>query len=608
MKNFSYFTNFKRQLSLSGENTFSTNKTYPRLISKYYFSKKKTYSSIYKELPYNNILGTYTPHSTHLYASNFLLGMTSQRLSTVTIGYKTSSNVNFTRVSSIVPQQTPFFLSNYSTLKSGSCLQLYKFDNRKSMPIVKKLKRLSYRQYRYVKIFWNKIKSIFSKKHKAKRKKIFFRKKKLIKQSRLVVFNNMFSLYPVNLSTNNFRKSNYNLNPLGLDMDKLVTPVFDYANWRRDIVYPKSILIPNITSLPVTTNNKLSKFSSKSYVFSKHESPFILFSNGVVFPYKFRFKYQLNKSYRTKKLFYSFLRTNELKKSILDSRKKFIYNKTVPLLKSSKIIFKKLTLTSNNILGLLRKNPVLSKSKTGIDVVGRVGSYPDSILPNSGSTTSNELRIPRIRFKPGYQRLWRNFRLAFAESINFKYLYQQQLTKYLMRFYRKLNQTYFDFHENDVKKILVYSRLAPDMYTFEIFFNNKLIFLNGSTLTNKNIQVYSNDFIQLEISNWYYIFSRWLTNTTIKRNSRFKALVFRKSLAGRYKIMKQVKQRSNYTPKWITNTQYDLSDIKTFLEVDFLTLSVFYIYNSSFFLYYTPNDLRIVRYNLFRLYNWKYIT
>ena len=77
-----------------------------------------------------------------------------------------------------------------------------------------------------------------------------------------------------------------------------------------------------------------------------------------------------------------------------------------------------------------------------------------------------------------------------------------------MRFYRKLNQTYFDFHENDVKKILIYSRLVPDLHTFEVFFNNRLIFMNGLVLVNKNIQVRSNDFIQLEISNWYYIFSR----------------------------------------------------------------------------------------------------
>jgi len=77
-----------------------------------------------------------------------------------------------------------------------------------------------------------------------------------------------------------------------------------------------------------------------------------------------------------------------------------------------------------------------------------------------------------------------------------------------MRFYRKLNQTYFDLHENNVQKVLIYSRLVPDKDTFNTFFNSKIIYLNGSVLTNKEIFIYKNDFIQLEISNWYYIFSR----------------------------------------------------------------------------------------------------
>ena len=176
-----------------------------------------------------------------------------------------------------------------------------------------------------------------------------------------------------------------------------------------------------------------------------------------------------------------------------------------------------------------------------------------------------------------------------------------------MRFYRKLNQTYFSFKEMDIKNIIIYSKLLPDSTTFDTFFNNELIFLNGRALKNKLLHVYSNDFIQLEISNWYYIFSRWLSSFILKRNMRLKSLVFRKSLAGRYKVMKQVKQRSNYTPNWIFTTQYDFADIKPFIEVDFFTLSMFMLYDYNSLLYYSPGDIRVTRYNLLRLYNWKYI-
>ena len=69
-----------------------------------------------------------------------------------------------------------------------------------------------------------------------------------------------------------------------------------------------------------------------------------------------------------------------------------------------------------------------------------------------------------------------------------------------MRFYRKLNQSYFSFKESNVQKVIMYSKLLPDLQTFNLFFKNDLIFLNGQTLKNRHIFVYKNDFIQLEVS------------------------------------------------------------------------------------------------------------
>jgi hypothetical protein len=149
--------------------------------------------------------------------------------------------------------------------------------------------------------------------------------------------------------------------------------------------------------------------------------------------------------------------------------------------------------------------------------------------------------------------------------------------------------------------------LVPDLHTFQLFFENKCVFLNGNILMNDKVFVYKSDFIQLEISNWYYIFSRWLTSKVIQRNTKFKFLVYKKSLPNKYKIMKQAKQKSKYTPKWIFSTKYDFSDIKPFIEVDFFTLSMFFIYDFNYFIYYNPSDVNVTRYNLLRLYNWKYI-
>lgn len=92
------------------------------------------------------------------------------------------------------------------------------------------------------------------------------------------------------------------------------------------------------------------------------------------------------------------------------------------------------------------------------------------------------------------------------------------------------------------------------------------------------------------------------------RNLKFKRLVFKKGMSSRYKLMKQKKQRSIYTPNWILNSKYDFQDVKSFLEIDFMTLSFFVIYDYNYYYYYTPMDFKLVNYNIYKMYNWKYLT
>lgn len=72
--------------------------------------------------------------------------------------------------------------------------------------------------------------------------------------------------------------------------------------------------------------------------------------------------------------------------------------------------------------------------------------------------------------------------------------------------------------------------------------------------------------------------------------------------------MKTRKQKSRYTPNWIHNVRYDMSDVKNYLEVDYFTLSVFVIYEPFILNHQFINDLPQTRPNIFKLYNWKYIT
>jgi hypothetical protein len=261
-------------------------------------------------------------------------------------------------------------------------------------------------------------------------------------------------------------------------------------------------------------------------------------------------------------------------------------------------IFKKIKYNFFNKINFSKSSKSLNFLKTNVL----------KTLQTDNSFKTNEVKIPRIRFKPGYKRIWRRARIALKESLNIKFLYQKQLTKYLTRFFRWSNLYYFSKNELTLYKIIIYSRLIPDNSTFIIFLQNKLIYLNGNIVFNKFFTLSINDFLQLIISKWYYIYYRWLINLKENRLKKFKRLIFRKNLASKYKIIKLKKQKSIYTPDWIFLLRYDISDVKPFLEVDYLTLSTFVIYEPTLQYSYSSTDIITHRPNIYRLYNWKYIT
>jgi hypothetical protein len=261
--------------------------------------------------------------------------------------------------------------------------------------------------------------------------------------------------------------------------------------------------------------------------------------------------------FQIKKKFFSFLKINELKMSVFKIKRNLLLSKMFFLLLRNNKTTKLYKLKNKSIYSYFKNfNNVFhrhlsSDSYNRLDIsddLFRKGMSLRSSETNDQRTFGRELRIPRVKFKPGYQRLWRQFRLAFAESINYRYIYQQQLTRYFVNFYRKINHTYFSQNENDLYKVVIYSRLVPDLAVFNLFFDNALISLNLKVLKHKNIYLYKNDFVQLDITNWYYIYMRTTLSEVHTRHNKFKRLVYRKSLAGRYKLMKQRKQRSNYTP------------------------------------------------------------
>ena len=341
------------------------------------------------------------------------------------------------------------------------------------------------------------------------------------------------------------------------------------------------------------TKNPLTLLNISSLIISN----FSFFKNLFKKQYKYLFK--------LKKNYYSFNKPNQIKTLILKRRTAIILHKLV-LNNHYKDVSK--ALASNNYHKLtktnftrIRFNNLIYQNNTEVSTYNHLRApAPDS--------TQYEVKIPRVRFKPGYQRLWREARLALKDLIGVKFTYQKQLTKHICRFLKTSTLRYKLREELSLDKLVIYSRLVPDYNTFTTLFNSNLFFLNGRKLFNTKINCVVNDFIQLIISKWYYIFFRWLINWVLTRTLKLKRLVYRKGLSTKYGIVKARKQRSFNVPDWIFTSKFDFSDVKPFIEVDYFTLSFFIIYEPYLTHYYSPTKYLLPKTNIYKLYNWKYIT
>ena len=332
---------------------------------------------------------------------------------------------------------------------------------------------------------------------------------------------------------------------------------------------------------------------------------------------------------RFNKRIYSFLFPNEVKNKLLRKKKKIKYQSAVfrlrSKLKHNKFFsykninknYRNFLLTQSDLKVTKLSYSFATNSKAPLSdfKIGYRDSY-DNIVDeeyfyNKGLSSSfkrMEVHIPRIRFRPGYQRIWRQARSAIKESLGLKFIYQQQLTKYMMRFVRKSRSYFLGENVACFDRVIIYSHLLPDMHSISTFHDQSMIHLNGRVRCNLKSLVYKNDFIQLLASVWFYVANRWLDNWTIRRLRRFRRLVFRKNRAHKYTVIKTRKQKSRYTPDWIFDHKFDNLGIRQYLEVDFFTLSAFVVYDPRLNFYSSPDEVLDSRTHIYRMYNWKYIT
>jgi len=370
--------------------------------------------------------------------------------------------------------------------------------------------------------------------------------------------------------------------------------------------------IHSLVKVPVVFSKYNTKFIGKMVAFLNT-------SNTIVLDF---FSKKFNKPYIIRKILYSFATKYEMHKYIL---KRYTRNRAINFIRRSPIRRKKFksnyrfkykysaNLAQNSHISNFFFNSSYFNNLTNL----RTLVYKNFLVKNwsfyRGSLTYRNLinnrnvniRIKRVKFKPGYMILWRNARTVLKQTMGLNFKYQHRLTNYLMRYRKFIRFSFYLNLEMQLHNIILKSRLVPDILTSNIFIENGLVFVNGLNCYNNTMQVYTGDFIQLIVNLKYYILKRWMMNWTNKKRLRLKRKSHKRTASYRHS---DEKQRSRLLPDWILFNKHLVEDVIKYLEVDYLTLSVFVLYEPFLWSDINPYLILGIRFGVINLYNWKYIT
>ena len=347
--------------------------------------------------------------------------------------------------------------------------------------------------------------------------------------------------------------------------------------------------------------------STKLAVLSKHRTSFILSSIGFIFIQNIRkginslLKAKLNR-YR-----YSFFYLNDIKRLFLRRPNHFKLLTTslfsTRRKKSYPVDINRFSSTFDSSYDENLKSRSASLSTT---TKLHHFTFKNKFLYNNpfGSYAKREVRIKRIKFKPGYSRIWRNARKALNKVLGFNLRYQYRLTREVARLSRIKSNSHVFLKELTLINLLISSHFVSDLTLSKLLVESNVVFVNGLLASNPNFNLFSGDFIELIVSLKYYIVYRWMLNW-----NRYKKIRLSKLSKVKFKKKSSLKgkQRSSNLPDWVLTSRVKSLDVPKYLEVDFFTLSSFILYEPFLMSDFNPSNLVDSRTEILNMYNWKYI-
>jgi hypothetical protein len=181
-----------------------------------------------------------------------------------------------------------------------------------------------------------------------------------------------------------------------------------------------------------------------------------------------------------------------------------------------------------------------------------------------------------------------------------KHTKQKKITKFLINVSKK-NNFFLDRISNFLFLILIQSHFFFFLNDINYFIKNKFVYVNNKLVSNKFFEIKVNDCIKLITFNSYFDYISNIYKFFNKKKTKIK-----------YKQWKNFKSNSKNslnTKRWLPNFLdkflfYRL-DIPKFLEVDFFSLSIIYLYNDKNIIYKNKFFLKFISFYMMKMYNWK---
>lgn len=267
---------------------------------------------------------------------------------------------------------------------------------------------------------------------------------------------------------------------------------------------------------------------------------------------------------------------------------KNFYNKKAIYLKSKKknLFFKKRF--DNKVLVSKRLNIVSKKKKP-------------KLLKKISKKDNGNFFFKKFFFKT----LLKNRRMLYSFFQKNHKTRQGKITKLIFKNTKSIfsnNQT----HEYSLFNLLLKSHFFFFIRDINFAFKNNFVFLNGNPINNGSLLLEINDCIQLPISKFYLTFLKFCKKFLKKKIIEFRYNSWKFFKNKFLKKKKKLKTKKRKNPKFIEMLFLFKLNTPKFLEIDYMTFTVLFLYKDKNALPSYFNS-KLFSFKLFNLYNFKKI-